>query len=98
MSDFFEEVRRRKVYRVAVAYIIAAGFIIQIGSAVFPAWESAAGLEVTFGGLQLRFADERLMAWKRLLIDYRWRVRRRENGVDSRDADEDGRNAARRAP
>jgi len=25
--------------------------------------ESAAGLEVTFGGLQLRFADERLMAW-----------------------------------
>ena len=39
MSGFFEEVQRRKVYRVAVAYIIAAGFIIQIGSAVFPAWE-----------------------------------------------------------
>src|SRR5438876_1866665 len=39
MSDFFEEVRQRKVYRVAAAYIIAAGFVIQIGSAVFPAWE-----------------------------------------------------------
>jgi TolB-like protein/Flp pilus assembly protein TadD len=39
MSGFFEEVKRRKVYRVAAAYIIAAGFIIQIGSAVFPAWE-----------------------------------------------------------
>jgi hypothetical protein len=39
MSGFFEEVQRRKVYRVAAAYIIAAGFIIQIGSAVFPAWE-----------------------------------------------------------
>src|SRR4029450_178992 len=39
MSGFFEELKRRKVYRVAVAYIIAAGFIIQIGSAVFPAWE-----------------------------------------------------------
>ncbi len=39
MSSFFEEVQRRKVYRVAAAYIIAAGFIIQIGSAVFPAWE-----------------------------------------------------------
>ena len=39
MSGFFEELQRRKVYRVAVAYIIAAGFIIQIGSAVFPAWE-----------------------------------------------------------
>jgi TolB-like protein/Flp pilus assembly protein TadD len=37
MSGFFEEVQRRKVYRVAAAYIIAAGFIIQIGSAVFPA-------------------------------------------------------------
>ncbi len=39
MSGFFEEVRRRKVYRVAAAYVIAAGFVIQIGSAVFPAWE-----------------------------------------------------------
>jgi hypothetical protein len=39
MSGFFEEVKRRKVYRVAAAYIIAAGFLIQIGSAVFPALE-----------------------------------------------------------
>jgi len=39
MSGFFEELKRRKVYRVAAAYIIAAGFIIQLGSAVFPAWE-----------------------------------------------------------
>src|SRR5216683_6496935 len=38
-GGFFEELQRRKVYRVAAAYIIAAGFIIQIGSAVFPAWE-----------------------------------------------------------
>jgi TolB-like protein/Flp pilus assembly protein TadD len=39
MTGFFEELQRRKVYRVAAAYIIAAGFIIQIGSAVLPAWE-----------------------------------------------------------
>src|SRR6184192_1347260 len=39
MSSFFAELQRRKVYRVAAAYIIAAAFIIQIGSAVFPAWE-----------------------------------------------------------
>src|SRR5437764_12352752 len=39
MSGFFEELQRRKVYRVAAAYVIVAGFIIQIGSAVFPAWE-----------------------------------------------------------
>ncbi len=39
MSGFFEEVKRRKVYRVAAAYIIAAGGIIQLASAAFPAWE-----------------------------------------------------------
>jgi len=39
MNGFFEELQRRKVYRVAAAYVIAAGFIIQIGSAVIPAWE-----------------------------------------------------------
>lgn len=39
MSSFFEELKGRKVYRVAVAYVIAAGGIIQLASAVFPAWE-----------------------------------------------------------
>jgi len=39
MSGFFQEVQRRKVYRVAAAYIIAGGFIIQMVSAAFPAWE-----------------------------------------------------------
>src|SRR5438132_8211097 len=38
-GGFFEELQRRKVYRVAAAYIVAAGFIIQIGSAILPAWE-----------------------------------------------------------
>src|SRR4051794_16846715 len=39
MSGFFEEVKRRKVYRVAVAYAVAAGGIIQLTSATFPAWD-----------------------------------------------------------
>jgi TolB-like protein/Tfp pilus assembly protein PilF len=39
LSSFFHELKRRKVYRVAVAYVIAAGGIIQLASAVFPAWE-----------------------------------------------------------
>src|SRR5256886_8462262 len=39
MSGFFEEVKRRKVYRVAAAYVIAAGGVIQLASASFPAWE-----------------------------------------------------------
>ena len=39
MTAFFDEVKRRKVYRVAAAYIIAAGGAIQLASASFPAWE-----------------------------------------------------------
>ena len=39
MNGFFEELQQRKVYRVAAAYIVAAGFLIQIASAAFPAWE-----------------------------------------------------------
>ena len=39
MSGFFEEVKRRKVYQVAVGYVIAPGAIIQLASAAFPAWE-----------------------------------------------------------
>src|SRR3982750_2005064 len=38
MSGFFEEVQRRKVYRVAAAYVIAGGGMIQVASAAFPAW------------------------------------------------------------
>jgi TolB-like protein/Tfp pilus assembly protein PilF len=39
MSGFLEEVKRRKVYRVAVGYVIFAAGIIQLASAAFPAWE-----------------------------------------------------------
>ena len=39
MTGFFDEVKRRKVYRVAAAYMIAAGGAIQLASAAFPAWE-----------------------------------------------------------
>jgi TolB-like protein/Flp pilus assembly protein TadD len=64
MSGFFEEVRRRKVYRVAAAYVIAAGFIIQISSAVFPAWELpswAFRLVVVF--LLIGFPIALILAW-----------------------------------
>ena len=39
MSGFFHELKRRKVYRVAVGYIVVAGGIIQLASASFPAWD-----------------------------------------------------------
>ena len=64
MTGFFEELQRRKVYRVAAAYIIAAGFIIQIGSAVFPAWELpnwAFRLVVVF--LLVGFPIALILAW-----------------------------------
>jgi TolB-like protein/Flp pilus assembly protein TadD len=64
MGGFFEEVRRRKVYRVAAAYVIAAGFIIQISSAVFPAWDLpnwAFRLVVVF--LLIGFPISLILAW-----------------------------------
>ena len=39
VTGFFDELKRRKVYRVAVGYVIAAGGVIQLASAVFPAWD-----------------------------------------------------------
>ncbi len=39
MSGFFDEVKRRKVYRVAAAYIIIAAGIIQLASVALPAWD-----------------------------------------------------------
>jgi hypothetical protein len=47
MSGFFEEVQRRKVYRIAAAYIIAAWVIIQISSAVFPRGNCQTGHSVS---------------------------------------------------
>jgi TolB-like protein/cytochrome c-type biogenesis protein CcmH/NrfG len=39
MAGFLEEIKRRKVYRVAAGYVVVAGGLIQLASAVFPAWE-----------------------------------------------------------
>lgn len=36
MSSFFEELKRRKVYRVAVGYLVAAWLIIQVAATIFP--------------------------------------------------------------
>jgi TolB-like protein len=64
MSGFFEEVRRRKVYRVAAAYIIAAGFMIQIASAAFPAWELPNwSLRLVIALLLIGFPIALVLAW-----------------------------------
>ncbi|HZR06232.1 MAG TPA: tetratricopeptide repeat protein [Candidatus Udaeobacter sp.] len=63
-SGFFEEVKRRKVYRVAAAYIIAAGGVIQLASAAFPAWELPNwALRLVIALLLLGFPIALMLAW-----------------------------------
>jgi TolB-like protein/Tfp pilus assembly protein PilF len=64
MSGFFEELQRRKVYRVAAAYVVAAGFLIQIASATFPAWELPNwSLRLVIVLLLIGFPIAVLLAW-----------------------------------
>src|SRR5437870_12983427 len=64
MSGFFEEVKRRKVYRVAVAYVVVAGGIIQLASAAFPAWELPNwALRLVIVLLLIGFPISLILAW-----------------------------------
>src|SRR5436305_5529998 len=64
MTGFFDEVKRRKVYRVAAAYIIAAGGAIQLASASFPAWELPNwSLRLVIMLLLLGFPIALMLAW-----------------------------------
>jgi TolB-like protein len=64
MSGFFEEVKRRKVYRVAAAYIIVAAGVIQLASAAFPAWELPNwALRLVIVVLLLGFPIVLMLAW-----------------------------------
>ncbi len=64
MSGFFQEVRRRKVYRVAAAYVVVAGFSIQVASAVFPAWELPTwSLRLVITALLIGFPIALILAW-----------------------------------
>jgi TolB-like protein/Tfp pilus assembly protein PilF len=64
MTGFFEELKRRKVYRVAAGYIVVAGGTIQLASAVFPAWDLPAwSLRLVIVLLLLGFPVSLLLAW-----------------------------------
>jgi TolB-like protein/tetratricopeptide (TPR) repeat protein len=64
MSGFFEEIKRRKVYRTAVAYIVVAGGVIQLASAVFPAWELPTwALRLVIILLLVGFPISLILAW-----------------------------------
>jgi TolB-like protein/Tfp pilus assembly protein PilF len=64
MVGFFEEIKRRKVYRVAAAYVVVAGGVIQLASAVFPAWELPAwALRLVIVLLLTGFPISLILAW-----------------------------------
>lgn len=64
MSSFFEEVKRRKVYRAAAAYVTAAFIVIQLASAVFPAWEMPPwALRLVIIILLIGFPISLILAW-----------------------------------
>ncbi|MFL6597049.1 MAG: tetratricopeptide repeat protein [Chthoniobacterales bacterium] len=64
MSGFFEEAKRRNVYRVAAAYIIGAAGVIQMASAAFPAWELPNwGLRLVIVLLLLGFPVALILGW-----------------------------------
>jgi TolB-like protein/tetratricopeptide (TPR) repeat protein len=64
MAGFFEEIKRRKVYRVAVAYAVVAGGAIQLASAVFPAWDLPAwALRLVIVLLLIGFPISLILAW-----------------------------------
>ena len=64
MTGFFEELKRRKVYRVAAAYIVVAGGTIQLASVVFPAWDLPEwSLRLVIVLLLLGFPVSLILAW-----------------------------------
>jgi TolB-like protein/Tfp pilus assembly protein PilF len=64
MAGFFQEIKRRKVYRVAVAYAVVAGGAIQLASAVFPAWDLPSwALRLVIILLLIGFPISLILAW-----------------------------------
>src|SRR5215212_3035952 len=64
MAGFFKEVKRRKVYRVAVGYAVVAGGLIQLASAVFPAWDLPSwSLRLVIILLLIGFPIALILAW-----------------------------------
>src|SRR5438034_8798497 len=85
MSGFFEELQRRKVYRVAAAYIVAAGFLIQIASAAFPAWELPNwSLRLVIARMLIGFPIALLLAWAYDITPQGTQSTRKTPGADRR--------------
>ena len=67
MSGFFEELKRRKVYRVAIAYVVASWALAQGLAQVLPVFEiSNSVIRVVIALLLIGFPLALVLAWARL--------------------------------
>src|SRR2546423_4808686 len=63
-ATFLTELKRRKVYRVAVAYAIVAWLLIQAASILFPTFEAPPwGMKVFVTAIILGFPVALILAW-----------------------------------
>src|SRR5437764_13194179 len=63
-KNFFAELKRRNVYKVAVAYIIVAWLLIQAASILFPTFEAPAWvMKVFVAVLVLGFPIALIFSW-----------------------------------
>ena len=64
MKSFFQELRRRNVYKVAVAYAVIAWLLIQAGSILFPTFEAPPWVMKAFvAAVALGFPMALILAW-----------------------------------
>ncbi|PYL57912.1 MAG: adenylyl cyclase, partial [Verrucomicrobia bacterium] len=63
-KNFFGELKRRNVYKVAVAYAIVAWLLIQAASILFPTFEAPAWvMKVFIAAIALGFPIALIIAW-----------------------------------
>src|SRR6188472_2026706 len=64
MPSFFQELRRRNVYKVAVTYAVVAWLLIQLASILFPTFEAPSWVMKVFVTiLALGFIIALIVAW-----------------------------------
>jgi hypothetical protein len=64
LTNFFAELKRRNVYKVAVAYLVVAWLLIQAASILFPTFEAPAWtMKVFITAIALGFPVAVILAW-----------------------------------
>src|SRR4029453_239308 len=64
MNSFFRELKQRKVYRVALGYVVVAWLVIQISATVMPAYHAPDWiLPVVITAVALGFPVALVLAW-----------------------------------